>query len=69
MTEFIKCEDCPMYICRNLRRGVDETIIGCNYLLVNGDLGLTQIVHKAKPPAIRKEANSDKYLGKKILSK
>lgn len=62
MTEFIKCEDCPLDIYHKLLRILDETIIGCNYFLVNGDLGLTQIVHKAKPPAIRKEANSDRYL-------
>ena len=63
MTEFIKCEDCPLDKYHKLLRILDETIIGCNYFLVNRDLGLTQIVHKTKPPAIRKEANSDRYLG------
>lgn len=62
MTEYIKCEDCPLDICHNLLGILDETIIGCNYFLVNRNLNLTQIVHRAKPPAIRKEANSNKYL-------
>lgn len=47
MTEYIKCEDCPLNKYHYLLREADPSIIGCNYFLVNGDLGLTRIVHKA----------------------